>query len=285
MKKLDYTSKNKVLMEEIRMIDWLNNFIDSALLIDAGRRIILSLILLAIMLGLSRWQHTDLEGSFIYGFIRGLVQIVLLGFILVIIFSLQSLLLLYIILSLMIVFAAASTRRTHKYPKVFEIELAGIAVASYTIMTIVIVLGIIPVKGEYVIPLGGMVISNSMALSLIAMERIYSDLEHKKGMVEAAIALGATPRKAMNSIIRDAIRASLLPSTNRMAILGIVSIPGLMSGMIIGGMNPIIAAIYQIIIFLMIISSGFIADIIVSYYIIKIVFDPNGALKPDYSIE
>ena len=264
------------------MFEWITKFIDATILLDATKRILLSLILLAIMIALSKWQKTDLEGSFIYSFIRGLIQIVLLGFVLVIIFSFQNLFLLYFILSLMIVFAAASTRRTHKYPRVFEIELTGIATASYIIITLVIVLGIIPIKGEYVIPLGGMVISNSMALSLVAMERIYADLETKKGMVEAAIALGATPVKAMKLIIRDAIRASLLPSTNRMAILGIVSIPGLMSGMIIGGMNPIVAAIYQIIIFLMIISAGFIADIIVGYSIVKTVFLPNGSLMPEF---
>ncbi|PWI46560.1 hypothetical protein CEE45_16160 [Candidatus Heimdallarchaeota archaeon B3_Heim] len=74
---------------------------------------------------------------------------------------------------------------------------------------------------------------------------------------------------AIHQFLQDAFKTPFNPSINRVTILGIVSIPGLLAGMIIGGENPIVAAVYQVIIFLMIQSAGLIAVIIVTYLLIN----------------
>ncbi len=253
--------------------------ITNELLHDTITRVVLSLFLLVLILILSKWQRLGMEKSFIISFTRGLIQIVLLALILVIIFNIQNAIILYLYLVFMCVFAAFTTSRTHKYTNIFQQELVAVSIAGLFIMTVVIVLGIIPLRGEYVIPMGGMVISNAMVLSTIALERFYSEVRANRGYIEVMLALGASPSQAMKTYIRRAYKASLVPTNNRMAILGIVSIPGLMSGMIIGGADPLVAAIFQIIIFLMILSSGFIADIIIVYLLMKEFFTKYESLN------
>jgi putative ABC transport system permease protein len=216
---------------------------------------------------------------FVVSYLRGLVQLLLMGLILIIIFSLENLVILFLVLIFMSFFAAFSMKRRYNYPNIFQIQLLAITAGSFSIVILVVGLGIIEPIGEFIIPIGSMVIGNTMIIVTIAMERMYSDFRKSKGLIETALALGDSPRNASKQILNDAMRAGLMPSTNRLAILGIVNIPGLMAGMIIGGINPIEAATYQIIIFLMILTAGFIAEIVVGEMFIKEFFNEDYQLN------
>lgn len=259
----------------------INQLIEDTVFWDIVSRIIVSAVLLAILIGLSYWQRIELEKIFLFSFIRGLIQIVLMAFILVIIFELRNIVVLFSVLLLMCYFAAYTAKQRYHYGtiNIFKIEMIAITVGGLSIMLMVTLIGIIPAEGVYIIPMGGMVISNTMVITNIAIERIYSDIKKSRGTIEAALSLGDSPRNAVFPIIKTGFRAGLLPSTNRVAILGIVTIPGLMSGMIIGGINPIVAAVYQIIIFLMLLSGGFIGEIIASYFFMKELFTKEDQLK------
>lgn len=253
--------------------------------LDIIIRIGLSCVMLILLVALSLWQRINMETMFLWSFFRGFIQIILMGSILTLIFDISKAWLLYIVLVLMCMFAAFTISRRYRYPKMFLIELLAITSSSILILTIVMFSGqipgfigiipypedyvftwsnILPVKGEYVIPMGSMVISNTMVITSIVLERSKSDILKSKGTVEAALALGDSTKNAVRVILRDSYKAGLMPTTTRVAVLGIVTIPGLMSGMIIGGVNPIEAAVYQVVIFLMILSSSFPASIIAS---------------------
>lgn len=247
-------------------------------LVDIGIRIIISTFLLLIITGLSMWQKTKLERMFIISFIRGLVQIVILGFVLIVLFELEDIIILYLYLLGMSTFAAYTARNRYKFFDIFKIELIAITVGGFGIMVLVTTIGIIKPSGEFIIPMGGMVISNAMVMTTIVFERLTADIQKSKGVIEAALSLGDSPRNAIKPIIQDSIRAALVPTTNRVAVLGIVTIPGLMSGMIIGGTNPVVAAVYQVIIFLMILSAGFISAIIISYLFVSEIFNKDEQL-------
>ncbi|MCE7745758.1 MAG: ABC transporter permease [Candidatus Heimdallarchaeota archaeon] len=239
-------------------------------------RIALAFILLLVLISLSYWQKTKLELKLIWSFLRGTIQIVLFGSILSLIFGIRKLWMLYLILFLMSLFAAFTNARSYPYPRMFLIGFFAITSSSIVIMTLVLFSYIIPgfegiipldpdtleLTGEYVIPIGSMVISFAMRVSGIAVERVKSDIMKSKGNIEAALALGDNPYRAIHSILSDSYRAGLTPTINRVASLGIVTIPGLMAGMIIGGVPPVEAAIYQIVIFLMLLSASFITSII-----------------------
>jgi putative ABC transport system permease protein len=172
----------------------------------------------------------------------------------------------------MAVFSAFTARQRYKYIDILKIEIVALSVGGLSVMGIVTVLGIVEPTGEYLIPMGGMVISNAMVWTTMTSERLTSDFIKNQGLVEAALSLGATPRIAIQNFLQDAFKTPFNPSINRVAILGIVSIPGLLAGMIIGGENPVVAAVYQVIIFLMIQAAGLISVIIVTYLLTKTFF-------------
>jgi len=240
-------------------------------------RMSLAFALLIVLIGLSLWQKTRLESKLIWSFIRGTIQVIIFGSILGLIFGVKEIWLLYLILFLMCLFAAFTNATSYPFPGIFLISFFAITVSSLVIMTLVMFSYVIPnfdgiipnetgtiagLTGEYVIPIGSMTISFAMRVSGIAVERVKSDIIKSKGSIEAALALGDTPHNAKQHILCESYRAGLTPTINRVASLGIVTIPGLMAGMIIGGVPPVEAAIYQIVIFLMLLSSSFLTSII-----------------------
>jgi putative ABC transport system permease protein len=263
---------------------------------DLWIRLAFASVMVILLIGLSIWKNTKLEKKIIWSFIRGLIQIVLLGSILLLIFGIEQLWILYGILFFMCVFAAYTNSKSYPYPKIFQINLVGITFSSMLIMTFVIFSGAIPnfngiiyqtsssqsTYGSFVIPIGSMTIFFAMRETGLTLERAKSDILKSRGVIEAALSLGASPAKAIKNISRDAYRVSLVPTLNRIAVLGVVNIPGLMSGMIVGGASPIAAAIYQVVIFMMLMSAAFISTIISSHFFTKQFFTTDDQLNLEF---
>ncbi len=111
-----------------------------------------------------------------------------------------------------------------------------------------VVVGIHEADPRYWIPLGGMMLGNAMTAATLSVERIASDLSRSRGDVETMLVLGASPWQATQPIVRQAIGAALTPTINAMMIVGIVKLPGMMSGQLLGGTEPFQAAMYQLMI-------------------------------------
>jgi uncharacterized protein (TIGR00245 family) len=194
------------------------------------------------------------------------------------------------------VFAAYTNYRSYPYPKIFRINLIGITFSSLLIMTFVISSGAVPnfngiiyqssntqsTFGSFVIPIGSMTIFFAMRETGLTLERAKSDILKSRGLIEAALSLGASPTKAIKNISRDSFRVSLVPTLNRVAVLGVVNIPGLMSGMIVGGASPIEAAVYQVVIFMMLLCAAFISSIICSHFFTKQFFTSDEQLNLEF---
>jgi putative ABC transport system permease protein len=104
---------------------------------------------------------------------------------------------------------------------------------------------------QYLIPLAGMIISNSMNAAALAIERLRAELSVRRGEVEELLALGASARQAVDGPVKAALRAALRPSLNQMYVVGLVSIPGTMTGQILAGLPPGGAARYQILVMML----------------------------------
>jgi len=241
-----------------------------------------AMILLAILIAITRWQGLGISSKLIVGTIRGTIQIILMALILVYIFALSNLIVIFGVLTFMAVFAAYTTRSNlERIPGVMRATLPGILVGALSVMAVTVALEIIDWQsgpGEFIIPMGGMLIGNCMGLTSLVIDRMWSNAQKQRALLETALALGATPKQATVLTIRESIRSGLLPNLNRYASLGIVSIPGLMSGMIIGGVNPLEAAIYQVIIFIMIFLSAMIASLITSHLFLREMFNERAQL-------
>ena len=111
------------------------------------------------------------------------------------------------------------------------------------------------------IPIGSMLIANAMITTSLALERLRSEIESNIGYIETALALGASTKDAASIYLQTAVKASLIPRIDTMRSLGIVWIPGLMTGMLLAGSDPVQAALYQFVIVALILASGMISSL------------------------
>ena len=189
--------------------------------------------------------------------LRTVIQLGLLGLILEKIFALDNPLLVVGLLLLMTVFAAreAVTRASRDYRGILIDAWLTMAATCFVIggMVTQVVVGVEPwYDPQYVIPLLGMILGNSLTGISLCLDRFMDHLEVRSAEVELRIAFGATRREALAAPLRDAVRTGMIPIVNSMAAAGIVSLPGMMTGQILAGSPPLQAVAYQIVVMFMI---------------------------------
>jgi len=183
----------------------------------------------------------------------------------------------------MIFFAAWEIRSRVKEKQVaFFWPLLISMVISYVIVSYLVTAVLVDVKPwwkpQYFIPLGGMVIGNSMNAIAIALERLLGELRKRRLEVEAMLCLGADYKEASQDIFRNAMRAGMIPSINSMMGVGVVFIPGMMTGQILAGADPLQAIRYQIIVMVMLVGSTAIGSLLVVYLVRKLCFGSGERL-------
>lgn len=229
----------------------------------------LGLALLFILLagGASLWLKLDMGRELLVGTLRTFGQLYLMGIVLVYVFAWHEWWLVIGLFCGMIAFAAriVAKRAGKKGPPVFWPVLASMLL-SYLVVTFLVTAVVVQVRPwwlpQYFLPLGGMVVGNSMNAMALSLERMFSDARAKKGQVEMLLSLGADPAEATQGIFRDAVRAGMIPSINSMMGVGLVFLPGMMTGQILGGADPITAIKYQIVVMLMLVGSTTIGSVL-----------------------
>jgi len=188
--------------------------------------------------------------------LRTVIQLGLLGLVLERVFSLRNPFLVVGLLVLMTAFAAreAVSRTSRRYRGILLDAWLTMAVSCFAVGGIVtsLVVGVDPwYEPQYVIPLLGMILGNSLTGISLGLDRFLDHLDIRSAEVELRIAFGATRREALAAPLRDAIRTGMIPIINSMAAAGIVSLPGMMTGQILAGSAPMQAVAYQIVVLFM----------------------------------
>jgi putative ABC transport system permease protein len=209
-----------------------------------------------------------LEKDLAWGTIRTFAQLFIMGYVLTYIFELNNVILILLLFTFMIFWAAHAIRgRVQEKEIPFFVPTFISMLVSYMLVTFMVTAVVVQVKPwytpQYFIPLGGMIISNAMNAVTIALERLFSDLRKQRAEIELALCLGATYQEATHNILRDVIRAGMIPSINALMTVGLVSLPGMMTGQILAGSDPHTAIKYQIIVMLMIVASTAIGSILI----------------------
>ena len=132
---------------------------------------------------------------------------------------------------------------------------------------------------RYIVPLAGMILGNCLQGNVIALERFYSSLRKNENEYTTFLMLGATRWEAVRPYFRDAVKAAINPTIASMATMGLVSLPGMMTGQILGGSEPWLAVKYQIAIMICIFTSTTIASIINLKLSLAIAFNAFDVLK------
>jgi len=229
------------------------------LLLAAGFMVVVGIISLRLALGVER----DLA----IATVRTYLQLFALGLVLRWVFGIDSP---WLVLGLLVFMVAAAA---HTIMKRAPDAPAGIFGSSFVSMALTGFLVTFAVTGlvvqvepwyraQYVIPIAGMVLGNSMTGIALALERTFSDLDAREGELLALVALGATPWEAAAPSVRTALRAALIPTINAMAAAGIVFIPGMMTGQILAGADPLAATGYQIVVMLMVSAATAIGSVL-----------------------
>jgi putative ABC transport system permease protein len=117
---------------------------------------------------------------------------------------------------------------------------------------------------QYLIPLAGIVLGNAMNGAAIAGERLVSTLNSSQLEIETHLSLGATPQQAVAQYRREAIKAGLIPTINTMMVVGLVTLPGIMTGQLLSGVNPLVAAAYQAVIIFMLACATLMTTLLVT---------------------
>jgi putative ABC transport system permease protein len=189
--------------------------------------------------------------------LRTVIQLGLLGLILEQIFAVENPFLVVGLLLLMTVFAAREsvTRASRGYRGILFDAWLTMAATCFVVGGAVtqVVVGVEPwYDPQYVIPLLGMILGNSLTGISLCLDRFMDHLEVRSAEVELRIAFGATRHEALAAPLRDAVRTGMIPIINSMAAAGIVSLPGMMTGQILAGSPPLQAVAYQIVVMFMI---------------------------------
>ena len=218
-----------------------------------------------------------LERDLAWGTVRTFAQLFLVGYVLQYIFKIENFVLTSVLYISMIFWATHAIQSRTKEDSVSIFSPIFISmIISYTIITVLVTAVIIQVKPwykpQYFIPIGGMIIGNSMTAIAISLDRLFSDIKNQRDQIELFLSLGATYQEATVKIFRDAIQAGMITSINAMMTVGLVKLPGMMTGQILGGVNPLVAVKYQIIVMLTLVASTAIGNVIVVYIVRKLCF-------------
>jgi len=228
---------------------------------------------------LARRRHIHLEGETAIALVRGLVQIIAVGSILVILLRGPRWTAGFLLVGMILAAGGISARRAKGIPGSYRISTYAIACGAGSIIVLMTSLGVIDTAITALIPVGSMLIANAMNTNGLALNRFRSDVLAHIGEIETALSLGADPRQSVAPYVQASFEASLIPAIDSLRSLGIVWIPGLMAGMLLSGARPVYAAIYQFVVLAMIFAASGLTSLISTLLIRSHAFTPAEQLS------
>lgn len=203
--------------------------------------------------------------------LRSIIQLFLIGYFLKQIFSITRFLPLLPILCLMLLVSghAVIQRSKYKFKNMYVMTLFTMSSSSFFtafVMTFFIVKNSPWFAPQYFIPILGMILGNSMNGIALSIDSFLEHLKQNANWVEAQLAMGATRWEATHSVFRNSIRKGMIPIINTMSVVGLVQLPGMMTGQILAGADPVSAIKYQLVILFMIVTAILLGSILATYF-------------------
>jgi putative ABC transport system permease protein len=243
----------------------------------------LAFALVLVAMAISAWQRLGLARGFAIGAARATVQLVAVGYVLVFLFNTRRWYLVLLVLFVMLVAATITATDRQKSGRAGLLVISGTAMLVGAGLTLAyvdaVVLRLRPwYDPQYLIPIFGMIIGNSMNGAALAAERLNSEMELRRGEVEAYLALGASPARASAEPVRRALVAAMMPTVNLLMVVGLVSLPGMMTGQVIAGSSPLTAVRYQIAVVFMLAGAVAMTSVVVALWYRRTFFTPAEQL-------
>ena len=236
-----------------------------------------SLVLVAMFISykekLGTWQEI------IYSVFRAVIQLVIIGYVLTYLFKVNNSI---VTLAMVLVIAFNASWNAHKrsnnIPNSLKISLISISISTLFTLGTLVLAGSIKFTPSQIVPITGMICGNSMTTIGLCYRNLNSLFRDQRQQVLEKLSLGATPKQASISILREAIKSGMQPSLDSAKTLGIVSLPGMMSGLMFAGIMPLTAIMYQIMVTFMLVAATSISSYIASFLAYKEFFSENQQL-------
>ncbi len=246
----------------------------------------LSFGLVAIAIALSAWQNLGLEGQLFLATLRSIVQLGVVGYVLAVVFAptgqnpVVIMAVLLILLTLISIFTR--NRISQKIPYLLGWVWGSLFLSTLLILLYVNFLVIQPTpwyNPQYWIPLAALILGQSLNGAMVAGERLVSTLNRHQLEIETQLCLGATPEQAIAPYRKEAIQAALTPTLNGMMTVGLITLPGVLSGQLLAGVNPLDAVSYQVLILFMLALANLITTLLLTAGISRQFFNRDAQFQ------
>jgi putative ABC transport system permease protein len=134
-------------------------------------------------------------------------------------------------------------------------------------------------EARYLIPVGGMMLSSAMNVVAQVFERVFAQAHADAPVIEQWLALGATPKQALAATTRSSLRAAMIPTINGLVTVGLVSLPGMMTGQILSGAPPEQAVRYQLVVMYQLVVVAAVSGSLAAWFARRLLFTPRGQLR------
>lgn len=225
-----------------------------------------SLTFVLIPIILSKTLKLELEKDVVIATIRSIIQLFIVGYLLTFVFAAEHYF--YILFMIMLMIGAATQNARKKGAQIQGITWKLIVTFVFVeCLTQAILLGfnIIPKEAQYIIPLTGMVVGSSMVLAILFLNRFRAEYEARENEIELILSLGGTPKQAVHTSLISSIKASMIPMIESQKTIGLVQLPGMMSGQIIAGAEPLKAVQFQLLVLFLLLTTAAITSAMLGF--------------------
>ncbi|MFO6424114.1 ABC transporter permease [Motilimonas sp. KMU-193] len=243
---------------------------------------------LLIPFAINHYYRLQIGKEAIVALLRMTLQLVLIGAYLAFLFELNNLWLNLLWLGVMFLVGCSAIINKAKLPHktVFVPVLSALAIALLPLLALLSIAIIQPTPyydAQYLIPIAGMLLGNSMTANIVCLQHFFGAFEHRRSEYEGALALGATPQQACLGFVQSALQKALAPILATMATTGLVSLPGMMTGQILGGASPMVAIKYQLLIMVAIWVMMSISTSLCLAFLVRSCINRQGRLRVSFT--
>ena len=238
-------------------------------------------LLVLVAVAIASWQRLGISREIVVAAVRALVQLLAIGAVLAWLFAHAGVAgALAWVMAMTFVAANESRRRGAVLPHAFRYALLGIVVGTVATLGVLVAGGVISTEPQVLIPIGGMVVSGAMQAASLTLTSLKRSAVSNRGAVESALSLGLPARTAFAGELRTAVRTALVPTVDQTRVVGLISLPGTMTGLIIAGVDPLQAIRYQIIVMYMLLAAWAVSALVTARAAEGALFDDAQRLVP-----
>jgi putative ABC transport system permease protein len=245
-------------------------------------------LLVVLCAGMSMWLALGIQRSLVVAAARLVLQLAILGYVLRSVFQISVPWLTALAIGAMLLAAAreVGSRQQRRLAGPWHYGIGGgpVALATLCVSMVALTTALRPhpwYDARHAIPLTGIILGTAMNSASLGLNHVFATVTRERAAIEARLCLGASRYTAFHTIIAQSVRAGMLPVMNQMAAAGIITMPGIMTGQILAGMDPLESAKYQILLMFLLTAGGFLATVGSTYLAVWRLTDERDRLRLD----